>query len=54
MFRQAGRLEPLRPLLLAFEAVVYGRRSIDGAAYRAAEAAAAPVRAQPPADQVAA
>ncbi|HEX6349201.1 MAG TPA: hypothetical protein VF160_07410 [Candidatus Dormibacteraeota bacterium] len=48
LFRQAGRLEALRPLLLAFETVVYGRRTLDEPAYRAAEAAAAPIRAQPP------
>jgi hypothetical protein len=51
LFRQAGRLESMRPLLLAFETVVYGRRSIEEAAYRAAEAAAAPVRAEPPAEE---
>lgn len=54
LFRQAGRLEPLRPLLLAFETVVYGRRKLEEAAYRAAEAAAGPIRAQPPPEEVAA
>ncbi|TMF88326.1 MAG: hypothetical protein E6I08_07655 [Chloroflexi bacterium] len=48
LFRQVGWLEALRPLLLAFEMVVYARRSIDEPAYRAAEAAAVPVRVQPP------
>lgn len=54
LFRQAGRLDSLRQLLLAFETVVYGRRSIDEAGYRAAEAAAAAIRAQPPSEEVAA
>jgi hypothetical protein len=39
--RQPGRL---RPLLLAFEAAVYGARSPDAEAYRQAAAAAAPFR----------
>jgi len=55
LFRQAGWLEALRPLLLAFETVVYARRSLDEPGFRAAEAAAAPVRSQPPpAEEVAA
>ena len=54
LFRQAGRLDSLRPLLLAFETVVYARRSIDEPAYRAAEAAAAAIRVQPAAEEVAA
>jgi hypothetical protein len=42
----AGATDPsaLRPLLLAFEAAVYGRRSPDAEAYRRAEASAAPFR----------
>jgi len=54
LFRQAGRLDQLRPLLLAFETVVYGRRGLDQAGYRAAEAAAAPIRAEPPVEERAA
>jgi hypothetical protein len=43
----AGAADPaaLRPLLLAFEAAVYGRRPPDPDAYRRAEVAAAPFRA---------
>lgn len=42
----AGASDPpaLRPLLLAFEAAVYGQRPPDPEAYRRAEAAAAPFR----------
>jgi len=54
LFRQAGRLDSLRPLLLAFETVVYARRSIDEPAYRAAEGAAAAIRAQRAPEEVAA
>ena len=54
LFRHAGRLDSLRPLLLAFETVVYARRSIDQPAYRMAEAAAAQIRAQPASEEAAA
>jgi hypothetical protein len=49
----AGAADPpaLRPLLVAFEAAVYGQRPPDPEAYRRAEAAAAPFR---PARQAAA
>jgi hypothetical protein len=45
LFSRAADPEPLRPLLLAFEAAVYGERPPDAAAYRLAAAAAAPFRA---------
>ncbi|MEP7104408.1 MAG: hypothetical protein ABI838_00990, partial [Chloroflexota bacterium] len=50
LFRQVGRLDALRPLLAAFEEVVYGRRRLAEPAYRAAEAAAAAIRAEPAAE----
>ena len=53
LFRQAGRQEALHPLLAAFEHVVYGRRRLNEAGYRAAGAAAAAIRAEPPAEAAA-
>jgi hypothetical protein len=53
LFRQAGRLDALRPLLLGFEQVVYGRRRLTEAGYRAAADAAAAIRAEPAAEAAA-
>lgn len=47
MFAEAGRLEALRPLLLAFETSFYGHQRVDLRAYRKAEAATAALRGQP-------
>ena len=47
LFRQGGRLDDLRPLLLPFEATVYGGRAVDAAAYAGAAGAAAQFRPQP-------
>jgi len=44
LFARASDPAALRPLLLAFEAAVYGQRPPDMEAYRRAEAAAAPFR----------
>ncbi|HXM57080.1 MAG TPA: hypothetical protein VOB72_16900, partial [Candidatus Dormibacteraeota bacterium] len=44
LFARAPEPAGLRPLLLAFEAAAYGDRPPDAAAYRRAEAAAAPYR----------
>ena len=33
LFRSSGRLEQLRPLLVAFELAVYGFRPVDAATY---------------------
>jgi hypothetical protein len=44
LFARAAEPAGLRPLLLTFEAAVYGRRPPDPEAYRRAEAAAAPFR----------
>lgn len=45
LFRSSGRLEQLRPLLLAFELAVYGFRPVDEATYRRLAELAAPFRA---------
>jgi hypothetical protein len=47
IFQRAGDSARLRPLLLPFEAAVYGGRDVDAATYARAELAAAPFR-QPP------
>jgi len=47
LFRQGGRLDDLRPLLLPFEATVYGGRAVDAAVYAGAAGAAAQFRPQP-------
>jgi hypothetical protein len=52
IFQRAGDSARLRPLLLPFEAAVYGGRDVDAAAYGRAEQAAAPFRK--PAQQAAA
>ena len=44
IFRRADRPEALRPLLLPFEAAVYGHRSPDARVYAGAAEAAAPYR----------
>ena len=44
IFQRAGDPERLRPLLLPFEAAVYGGRDVDEATYERAELAAAPFR----------
>jgi hypothetical protein len=44
LFRTSGRLEQLRPLLLAFELAVYGFRPVDEASYRRAAELAGPFR----------
>jgi hypothetical protein len=44
IFRRADRPEALRPLLLPFEAAVYGHRSPDAGVYDGAAEAAAPYR----------
>jgi len=44
LFSKASEPASLRPLLLAFEAAVYGGRPPDGETYRSAETAAAPFR----------
>lgn len=44
LFRRADHPEALRPLLLPFEAAVYGHRSPDAGAYTRAADAAAPYR----------
>jgi len=44
IFQRAGDAARLRPLLLPFEAAVYGGRDIDAEAYARAELAAAPFR----------
>jgi hypothetical protein len=53
LFGHAGRLDALRPLLRGFEHVVYGRRRLDKAGYRAAADAAAAIRAEPAAEAAA-
>ncbi len=47
LFRQGGRLDDLRPLLLTFEAAVYGGRQVDAETYAGAAGAAARFRPQP-------
>jgi hypothetical protein len=47
IFQHSGDSARLRPLLLPFEAAVYGGRDVDAATYARAELAAAPFR-QPP------
>jgi len=44
IFQHAGEPARLRPLLLPFEAAVYGGRDVDQASYERAERAAAPFR----------
>jgi hypothetical protein len=44
IFQKTGDSARLRPLLLPFEAAVYGGRDVDAATYEKAEAAAAPFR----------
>ena len=44
LFRGSGKLEQLRPLLVAFELAVYGFRPVDEATYRRAAELAAPFR----------
>jgi hypothetical protein len=44
IFQHAGEPARLRPLLLPFEAAVYGGRDVDPATYERAEVAAAPFR----------
>ena len=44
IFEHAGEPARLRPLLLPFEAAVYGGRDVDAATYERAELAAAPFR----------
>jgi hypothetical protein len=44
LFRGSGRLEQLRPLLVAFELAVYGFRPVDEATYRRAAELAEPFR----------
>lgn len=46
IFRRAPEPDRLRPLLLPFEAAVYGRRDVDAATYARAVEAAAPFRPQ--------
>jgi hypothetical protein len=46
LFRASGRLDQLRPLLLAFELAVYGFRPVDAATYRRLADLAEPFRAQ--------
>src|SRR5262249_55500933 len=46
LFSRASSPASLRPLLLAFEAAVYGARPPDHETYQRAEAAAAPFRAE--------
>ena len=45
LFRARGRLDQLRPLLLAFELAVYGFRPVEEAAYRRLAELAEPFRA---------
>jgi hypothetical protein len=45
LFRGSGRLDQLRPLLLAFELAVYGFRPVDEATYRRVAELAEPFRA---------
>jgi hypothetical protein len=45
LFRASGRLDQLRPLLLAFELAVYGFRPVDEATYRRLDQLAQPFRA---------
>ncbi len=52
IFQRASEPAHLRPLLLPFEAAVYGGRDVDAATYERAELAAAPFRK--PAQEVAA
>ena len=47
LFSGAAHPDTLRPLLLPFEAAVYGHRPLDAAAYRRAADAAAPYRRGP-------
>jgi len=47
LFRRADRPDALRPLLLPFEAAVYGHRPPDATAYARAADAAAPYRPSP-------
>lgn len=54
LFRSTGRLEQLRPLLLAFELAVYGFRPVDEATYRRLAELAKPYRAPVEAAEVAA
>jgi hypothetical protein len=44
IFSRSGDPASLRPLLLPFEAAVYGGRSVDPSTYERALAAAAPFR----------
>ena len=44
IFSRSGHAQALRPLLLPFEAAVYGGRDVDAATYEKALAAAAPFR----------
>lgn len=44
IFTRSGHAQDLRPLLLPFEAAVYGGRDVDAATYEKALAAAAPFR----------
>jgi len=44
IFSRTDDPQALRPLLLPFEAAVYGGRDVDGATYDKALAAAAPFR----------
>jgi len=46
LFSKASEPASLRPLLLAFEAAVYGGRPPDAETYRSAETAAGPFRAR--------
>jgi hypothetical protein len=48
LFRRADRPDALRPLLLPFEAAVYGHRAADATVYAGAAAAAAPYRGPRP------
>jgi hypothetical protein len=48
LFRRAHRPDALRPLLLPFEAAVYGHRPPDAGVYAGAAAAAAPYRTARP------
>jgi hypothetical protein len=46
LFRASGRLDQLRPLLLAFELAVYGFRPVDQATYRRLAELSEPFRAK--------
>ncbi|HEY8811069.1 MAG TPA: hypothetical protein VIO86_01115 [Candidatus Dormibacteraeota bacterium] len=54
LFRSSGRLDQLRPLLLAFELAVYGFRPVDEATYRRVIELADPFRAPAEAAEAAA